>query len=158
MAALALARERIPEVFNDAFPYAPARDINRQLRELGISKAVAYDLLGWWFTQPGYRAADAVRKQHNASERFALIQRLLEMAPTVFNTDKPVPLAIGMGAQICGAGFTKAEVDIALRWWTRRREYQAALAADGSQRYNLDGIGRRAGVGPRSGSGWRRSR
>src|SRR5262249_53719457 len=33
IAALPLARERLPEIFNDTFPYVPVRAINRQLRE-----------------------------------------------------------------------------------------------------------------------------
>ena len=58
IAALALAREQLPETFNDAFPPTPA-DTRQKLVALGIDPAVTYDLLGWWWSQPGYWARAA---------------------------------------------------------------------------------------------------
>jgi hypothetical protein len=56
---------------------------------------------------------------------------------TVFDADKPAPLAIGVHEQLTELGLSAKETGDLLRWWTRRHQYYAALARGGS-RYNLD--------------------
>jgi hypothetical protein len=59
--------------------------------------------------------------------------------PLVFDIDMPVPLAIGVHAQVRDAlGISDEAASDALRWWVQRAAYRAARTA-GGPRYGLDG-------------------
>jgi len=57
---------------------------------------------------------------------------LRDVAP-VFDPASPKPLAIGTRHHLDELGMPKDEVDEALRWWCRRREYFEAVAAGGTR-------------------------
>lgn len=94
--------------------------------------------------KPDKAAAEArARQQRTEAEerriatRQANLVRLVEQFPVTFNPDAPRPLAIGCNRQLRAAlAISWSQVDAVLRWWTRRPEYHAAVAA-GGPRYNL---------------------
>jgi ProQ/FINO family len=137
VAALLVAREKFPDVFNDdCFPPLPG-DMFRQLCEVGVAAEVSNDVIRWWVSMPGYKRANAKRIDRSIAARVTSLATLRELAPIVFDAEKPVPLAIGVHEQLAELGLSAKETGGLLRWWTRRREYYAALARGGS-RYNLD--------------------
>jgi sRNA-binding protein len=109
----------------------------RRLCGAGIAAEASADVIRWWVSTPDYRRAEANRIDRRIAARMASLARLRELAPTVFDPDAPLPLAIGAHDQLTGLGLSAEAVGGLLRWWTRRRAYHAALAKGGS-RYNLD--------------------
>jgi sRNA-binding protein len=90
---------------------------------------------------PGQRKRRRVSELTDAeiAARAATLARAREMFPVVFG-DEVRPLAIGAGARLREAlGVSKAAVDPVMTWWTTRPDYTRAVAAPGSQRWNLDG-------------------
>jgi ProQ/FINO family len=137
VAALVVAREKFPDVFNDdCCPPLPG-DMFRQLCEVGVAADVSNDVIRWWVSTPGYKRAKAKRIDRSIAARVISLATLRELAPAVFDADKPVPLAIGVHEQLTELGLSAKETGDLLRWWTRRHEYYTALARGGS-RYNLD--------------------
>jgi hypothetical protein len=132
VAALVVAREKFPDVLDNCCPPLPS-DMFRRLCGAGI----AADVIRWWISIPDYRRAKAKRIDRRIGARMACLAGLRELAPTVFDLDEPLPLAIGAHDQLTELGLSTEEVRSLLRWWTRRREYHTALARGGS-RYNLD--------------------
>jgi hypothetical protein len=136
VAALVVAREKFPDVFDNCCPPLPG-DMFRRLCGAGIAADASADVIRWWISIPDYRRAKAKRIDRRIGARMAGLAGLRELAPTVFDPDEPLPLAIGAHDQLTELGLSADEVRNLLRWWTRRREYYAALARGGS-RYNLD--------------------
>jgi hypothetical protein len=81
----------------------------------------------------------------NATERPTLstyLAVLAERYPTVFNQDAPRPLAIGADQQVAEAlelAPRSRTVHALMAAWCERRAYLTAVAAEGSQRFYLDG-------------------
>jgi hypothetical protein len=136
VAALVVAREKFPDVFDNCCPPLPS-DMFRRLCGAGIAADASADVIRWWISMPDYRRAKAKRIDRRIGARMACLAGLRELAPTVFDLDEPLPLAIGAHDQLTELGLSTEEVRSLLRWWTRRREYHTALARGGS-RYNLD--------------------
>jgi hypothetical protein len=136
VAALAVARATFPAVFDPCCLPLPA-DMVRRLCGAGIAAEASADVIRWWVSTPDYRRAEANRIDRRIAARMASLARVRELAPTVFDLDAPLPLAIGAHDQLTGLGLSAEAVGGLLRWWTRRRAYHAALAKGGS-RYNLD--------------------
>ncbi|MCX7123814.1 MAG: ProQ/FinO family protein [Gammaproteobacteria bacterium] len=69
-----------------------------------------------------------------------IIQQLEAQYPQVFNSEKPLPLAIGIQKQIRSLHpqFSSALLGAALFIWTGRKNYLEAVIA-GKKRHNLDG-------------------
>jgi hypothetical protein len=73
------------------------------------------------------------------AERVATLARVREMFPAVFGDD-PKPLAIRTGARLREAlGVSDQAIGTMMLWWVTRPSYTRAVAAQGSQRWNLDG-------------------
>jgi hypothetical protein len=78
-------------------------------------------------------------RERRIAARSANLAVLAERFPSIFNPEKPLPLAIGCAKAIRAAiGMSWSQLEDLIRWWTTRPEYLAALAA-GGPRYNLDG-------------------
>jgi hypothetical protein len=131
----------IPTVAPSPAPALPvsAEDdrIAARVAALVVAREKFPDVIRWWISIPDYRRAKAKRIDRRIGARMAGLAGLRELAPTVFDPDEPLPLAIGAHDQLTELGLSADEVRNLLRWWTRRREYYAALARGGS-RYNLD--------------------
>ncbi len=69
-----------------------------------------------------------------------IIQQLETQYPQVFNSEKPLPLAIGIQKQIRSIHpqFSSALLGAGLFIWTGRKNYLEAVIA-GKKRHNLDG-------------------
>lgn len=84
------------------------------------------------------------RKWKSIKSRLRKVVRLKEYWPDLFNLDDPKPLKIGVMEDLQsdvksrGLSFGAGSLKAALAAYTRRRKYQAALAA-GGYRYGLAG-------------------
>jgi hypothetical protein len=136
VAALVVAREKFPGIFNNCCPPLPS-DMLRRLCGAGIAADASADVIRWWVSMPDYRHAKAKRVDRSIGARVAGLAKLQKLAPTMFDLDEPLPLAIGAHDQLTELGLSTEEVRSLLRWWTRRREYYAVLAR-GGLRHNLD--------------------
>ncbi len=69
-----------------------------------------------------------------------IIQQLEAQYPQIFNSEKPLPLAIGIQKQIriMHPQFSSALLGASLFIWTGRKNYLEAVIA-GKKRHNLDG-------------------
>ena len=83
------------------------------------------------------RLAPDVRWQRRT--RAANVAAVAERLPSVFNADKPLPLAIRTDKAVREAlALPWSQGNELLHWWTHRPAYYQALIA-GGPRYNLDG-------------------
>lgn len=73
------------------------------------------------------------------ARRMATLAEMQATWPLTFDLDMPVPLAIGIHAQVRDAlAISDEAAGDALRWWCHRAAYRAARMA-GGHRYGLDG-------------------
>jgi len=84
------------------------------------------------------------RRQRNYTEVFALLALLAEQYPGAFRHEheSPVPLAIGISAEVLAALDGAAEpwlMGLALRVYTNRADYLRCLIEPGAMRHGLDG-------------------
>jgi hypothetical protein len=136
---LARCRERWPDLFDDDTPVLLPHDIITMIAaELGISKTAAKPVVAWWTARPIYRLLNEDKLEQAISTRVETLALLRELAPSVFDADKPLPLALGTGQELVALGFEPDTVGLAIGWWVRRRAYRAAVAA-GGMRYDLNG-------------------
>jgi sRNA-binding protein len=86
------------------------------------------------------RAKRANLSNSQVAARVASLAAAREAFPLVFDTDRPLPLAIGVSVDIRAAlGLSPSECGVLMRWWCQGPLYLRALAAPGSQRHKLDG-------------------
>jgi hypothetical protein len=145
---LALARDRLPGVFNEAHLPLP-QTIHAQLLALGITGGEVNALIAWWVSRPEYKKARINRQIERNRQRYQLdderiacrvagLALLVDLAPDLFKYASPVPLAIGIDQQIAELGMERQTVSDVLSWWTRTSGYRAAVVK-GGHRFNLDG-------------------
>jgi hypothetical protein len=69
VAALVVAREKFPDVFNDdCCPPVPG-DMFRQLFKVGVAADVSNGVLRWWVSTPGYKRAKAKQIDRSIAAR-----------------------------------------------------------------------------------------
>jgi hypothetical protein len=143
VAALALARERLPEIFDDdQLPPLP-ETIQEQLLALGISATEAADVIDWW-TERRRRAPCAALRHpiiddDRIARRIAGLGLLRELAPDLFDIEHPVPLAIGVTEEIIELGLEAETARDIMQWWGRHPAYRAVVDRPGIIRRHLDG-------------------
>ena len=77
--------------------------------------------------------------ERRISARVVNLAALAERFPSVFNADKPLPLAIRTDKAVREAlALPWSQGNDLLHWWTHRPAYYQALTA-GGPRYNIDG-------------------
>jgi sRNA-binding protein len=77
--------------------------------------------------------------ERRISARVVNLAALAERFPSVFNADKPLPLAIRTDKAVREAlALPWSRGNDLLHWWTHKPAYYQALTA-GGQRYNIDG-------------------
>jgi hypothetical protein len=139
-AALPVAIELMPDVFRDDDPPPVPDYAQALLREAGVGRRAAADVILWWQRTPAYVEAQQRRKDTRIERRAEALALIRELAPDLTDYDAPKPLAVNVHEQLIELGIDEKAAADALRLWIGRIEYKRALAA-GGMRVNLDGTG-----------------